>query len=310
ENVFSEPTQTLTNEIDGASFLLATNVSSLDSGEESTFVDEIEIGETTIASQFGENAKIKMEYSSHDEGSLEQQFEVEMEDQTTECLTRTMDVLKNQSLPFKCENCDALFCNVRQLNNHRRNHQLEMCPICKKTIIARYLKEHIALNHPKSDALLQKRIYKCNQCEKLFYCKTLLIDHQRNHQTKECPFCKQMVKLRVLNMHIARKHSAHVSRREASCTFSCDQCDKSFASKPLLVDHQRDHRSKNCPVCSVKVLARCLKKHMARKHPSGGSNEKVNQSYICDHCDKTFSNKRSFIAHLTKHQQVDEGTVI
>uniref|UniRef100_A0A8W7PYN3 C2H2-type domain-containing protein n=1 Tax=Anopheles coluzzii TaxID=1518534 RepID=A0A8W7PYN3_ANOCL len=308
ENDPTEPLpQTMADGTVNESYLLAaSNVHSTESAGESLFVSEIEIGATTIASQFEENVQIKREYSSTDEGSMEQQLMTD--DHTTEHFTRTTDA-ENQSLPFGCEYCDASFVNLRQLNNHRRNHQLDMCPVCKKTIVARYLKEHVALNHPKSDALPQKRIYKCDQCEKLFYCKTLLIDHQRNHQTKECPYCKQMVKLRVLNMHIARKHSAIVSQTE-HCTFPCDQCDRAFGTKALLVDHQRDHLSKNCPECGVKVLARCLKKHMARKHPPGGLGVKASRSYQCEQCDKTYSNKRTLIVHQAKHQTADEGKVV
>uniref|UniRef100_A0A182SBS9 C2H2-type domain-containing protein n=1 Tax=Anopheles maculatus TaxID=74869 RepID=A0A182SBS9_9DIPT len=209
---------------------------------------------------------------------------------------------ENQNLPFRCEYCELSFFNTRQLNNHRRNHQLEECPVCKKTTIARYMKEHIALNHPQANVLPEKRLYKCDQCEKIFYCKTLLIDHQRNHQTKECPFCKQLIKSRVLSMHIARKHSASVPPSDRG-PFRCDQCVKTFVTKPQLVDHQRDHVVKNCPVCSVKLLARCMKKHMARKHPPDGGNRGLVRLFQCEQCDKSYSHKRSLALHQTNHGQ-------
>uniref|UniRef100_A0A182PJZ9 C2H2-type domain-containing protein n=1 Tax=Anopheles epiroticus TaxID=199890 RepID=A0A182PJZ9_9DIPT len=282
--------------------MLPTYVSSCDSADEPRFIDEIEIGATTISTQYG-NFPIKMEYSSNDEGSLEHELLTEDQNTSHHATTREAD-----SLSLTCEYCQESFDNIRQLNNHRRNHQLETCPICTETLIARYLKEHMARSHSKSVALPQKRIYKCDQCDKLFPAKTLLIDHQRNHQTKECPFCKQMVKQRALNMHIARKHPTSVSKQETG-TFMCDLCDKSFVSKPLLAEHQRDHLTKHCPECGVELLARCLKKHMARKHSPSGLSGKVSRSYQCDRCDKTFSQKRSLVCHQAKHQSAVEGNV-
>ena len=67
--------QTIADGTVSESYLLAaSNVHSTESAGESSFVSEIEIGATTIASQFEENVQIKREYSSNDEGSLEQQL--------------------------------------------------------------------------------------------------------------------------------------------------------------------------------------------------------------------------------------------
>ncbi|XP_053663901.1 zinc finger protein 62 [Anopheles marshallii] len=279
--------------------------SRVDTGDYS-FVDEIEIGETTIVSSLGEPVEVKMEYISSDETSVEQNIQHGNISSISEEQNKSHPAvanMENEKLPFKCDYCESSFSNTRQLSNHRRNHQLQECPVCRKTIIFRYLKEHIALNHPKAGMLSDKRLYKCNQCDKIFHCKTLLIDHQRNHKSKECPVCKQMIKLRVLNMHMARKHSAHVPLSERHA-FECDQCDKSFVSKPQLVDHQRDHMVKHCPVCGTKLLARCLKKHMARKHPSGGGNDNLVRLYKCEWCEKSYANKSSLVLHQANHEQM------
>ena len=76
ENDPTEPLpQTMADGTVSESYLLtASNVHSTDSAGESLFVSEIEIGATTIASQFEENVQIKREYSSTDEGSMEQQL--------------------------------------------------------------------------------------------------------------------------------------------------------------------------------------------------------------------------------------------
>ncbi|XP_052895836.1 zinc finger protein 182-like [Anopheles moucheti] len=283
-----------------------TNAHTRDDTGEYSFVDEIEIGETTIVSSLGEHVEVKMEYISSDESSVEQKIHDGNKTSSREAQNKphtAVTNMENKKLPYKCEFCESSFFNTRQLSNHRRNHQLEECPVCRKTIIFRYLKEHIALNHPKADILSDKRLYKCDQCEKIFHCKTLLIDHQRNHQTKECPICKQMIKLRVLNMHMARKHSAHVPLSERHA-FQCDQCDKSFVSKPQLVDHQRDHMVKNCPECGTKIMARCLKKHMARKHPPGGGNDNMVRLYKCEWCEKSYANKSSLLFHQANHEQM------
>uniref|UniRef100_A0A182R6X8 C2H2-type domain-containing protein n=1 Tax=Anopheles funestus TaxID=62324 RepID=A0A182R6X8_ANOFN len=287
----------------------ATNADTEEDTMDYSFVDEIEIGETTIVSSLGEHVQVKLEYISNDETSVEQKIQGANissihEDRRITAAANMERLQENKKLPFKCDYCELSFFNTRQLSNHRRNHRLEECPVCKKTVIVRYLKEHIALNHPKTDVLPDKRLYKCDQCEKIFHCKTLLIDHQRNHQTKECPICKQVIKLRSLNMHIARKHSANVSLSERHA-FQCDQCDKSFVSKPHLVDHQRDHTVKSCPVCNVKILARCLKKHMARKHPPGGGNVSLVRLYKCEWCEKSYANKRSLVSHQANHEQME-----
>uniref|UniRef100_A0A182WCG5 C2H2-type domain-containing protein n=1 Tax=Anopheles minimus TaxID=112268 RepID=A0A182WCG5_9DIPT len=287
---------------------LTANVHATDGTADFSFTDEIEIGETTVVSSLGEHVQVKLEYIAHDEASVEQKIQatnvpsIREDRNITHATVTSMERLQeNKELPFKCDFCESSFFNTRQLNNHRRNHQLEECPVCRKTIIFRYLKEHIALNHPKADILPDKRLYKCDQCDKIFHCKTLLIDHQRNHQTKECPVCKQMIKLRVLAMHMARKHSANVPLAERHA-FQCDQCEKTFVTKPHLVDHQRDHMVKSCPVCSVKLLARCLKKHMARKHPPGGGKVELVRLYKCEWCEKSYSNKRSLVFHQTNHK--------
>ncbi|XP_035906029.1 zinc finger protein 37 homolog [Anopheles stephensi] len=290
-------------------YALPPNTHSMDGvGREYSFVDEIEIGETRMMSSIGhEHVQVKLEYNSNDEMSVEPNVPAGSlssirEDRKSPhtAAPNTERLQENRNLPFPCEYCELSFYNTRQLNNHRRNHQLEECPVCKKTTIARYMKEHIALNHPQASVLPEKRTYKCDQCDKIFYCKTLLIDHRRNHQTKECPVCGQLVKSRVLSMHIARKHSAPSERG----TFRCDQCDKTCASKAQLADHQRDHLVKNCTVCNVRILARCMKKHMARKHPpDGGNRSLVRSSFQCEWCDKAYSNKRSLALHQMNHPE-------
>ncbi|CAL4079637.1 unnamed protein product, partial [Meganyctiphanes norvegica] len=54
-----------------------------------------------------------------------------------------------------------------------------------------------------------KQEWVCNQCDKYFRAKSLLITHQRTH-TGEKPY-------------------------------QCNQCDKSFRTKSLLITHQRKH---------------------------------------------------------------------
>jgi len=115
-----------------------------------------------------------------------------------------------------------------------------------------------------------------------------------SRQAHLCPYCRKVLKSRhSLNMHISVVHLA-------AKKFSCDDCEKQFATKADLMKHQKathDVAGKElvkCSICNESFKSSYLKRHKYYKHPPN------NLPKHCSECGKEFKSREIMLKHIKK----------
>ena len=209
-------------------------------------------------------------------------------------MQRTLDKHMKSSHYFECDSCNETFTKLDQLSNHKKDiHNIfdeefkSRCDICDIVFKEpKKLKDHIEVVH-------ESMRLTCNYCndDKMFAGK------------------------RSLQLHIAGMHK---DRNE----IKCHNCEKTFPRKNALQRHIRDvHENKcekECHICN-KTFKRPyrLTEHLATVH-NFVENDKIAsdqhygvtrngriKKYICDICEKAFSQSANLNTHKKwKHSQM------
>lgn len=152
--------------------------------------------------------------------------------------------------------------------------------------------------------------FNCPKCDGHFYMeKHHFQDHLKSHfPTTEifiCDYCSKFTKRKTIILHHMQKHCATTivtaakSPRTKCKQFICDACNKTFRDKYTLSMHvTRGHnREWRCPYCKDDAIfanSNDLRQHKNDVH--GGNH------FACDHCAKTFSERKIFKRHLDTHK--------
>nr|XP_014338136.1 PREDICTED: zinc finger protein 25 [Bos mutus] len=165
-----------------------------------------------------------------------------------------------------------------------------------------------------------EKTYKCNECGKAFYQKSILIIHEHTHskdkpgeceksvsqngdltrqpktptreKTYECKECKKTF------YHLSSL-SRHLRTHAGEKPYECNQCEKSFYQKPHLMEHQKTHTGEKPFECTECGKFFYVKAYLM-VHQKTHTGEKP---YECKECRKSFSQK----SHLTVHQRTHTG---
>ncbi|XP_053673558.1 zinc finger protein 808-like [Anopheles nili] len=192
------------------------------------------------------------------------------------------------------------------------------CDVCAKSFASKHsLNEHKNVIHGLKQSNDQK--LQCDQCEKVCASKTQLTNHLRIHNVKQCPVCYKSVPIPSFKRHVAVHSGAflcdvcsksftrkktldehklikHGSTVVNDGKLKCDQCDKVCVTKVQLMNHQRVHQLKKCPICSKSIPVNNLPVHVKAHTPC----------FSCDICDKSFTRKSS----LNDHKKTQHATNI
>ena len=149
----------------------------------------------------------------------------------------------------------------------------------------------------------------CEICGKSFTIKSVLKNHLKCHSTErdfKCHICEKAFKFKP---HLMTHFRIHENRN-----FMCNVCLQTFASETDFEVHFQTHAGKSsdrCPFCELSF--RHLKIHMRiheedsriplKKDDSRSQIKLVQKYYICDLCQRSFSQ----IGHLRRHALTHTG---
>lgn len=203
--------------------------------------------------------------------------------------------------PYKCEelNCCMRFPDADSLLAHGKTHRKKtpklkstepvkfQCEKCAQFYATPwYLKTHLETVHKE----IAYEDFNCPICTKVCKGEAALKRHKRRaHMTPHqvCHICGKSIKASQMNLH---------QLRHGDKTFACPFCDKMFAIKMALVEHERIHNGKKpypCQHCGKGFSQAGSRRIHERLH----TNERP---YVCEFCGKAFTSGGMLNVHKKK----------
>ncbi|CAH2093006.1 unnamed protein product [Euphydryas editha] len=170
---------------------------------------------------------------------------------------------QDKSLPYTCVYCNRKFARPHEKVKHERIHTGEKphsCLICGKSFRVSYCLTLHMRTHTGA------RPYACPHCNKRFKAHSVYNHHLLTHsevRAYKCPFCPKAFKTSV---QLAGHKNSHTK------PFSCQQCNRPFASLYAVRVHMEIHSRQNslkfaCPLCGATYArAFALKDHVKQAH--------------------------------------------
>lgn len=192
-------------------------------------------------------------------------------------------VTKSNEKPYTtCNVCTISFPNRSLLNLHQKtiHHRQFECYVCHKS----FNRKSNLITHSRSHTNIKP--FRCKYCSLSFVRTTELLKHAIFHTGDTRNQCRQC-KLVLSSQERLEKHK---KTHAVSANFQCHMCGANgFESKKILSAHIRLHTK----VCDKKCNRSSL---------TDVNKDKVDQQpFACTICEKLFSRKSNFMAHLKRH---------
>ncbi|XP_050419627.1 oocyte zinc finger protein XlCOF26-like [Adelges cooleyi] len=223
----------------------------------------------------------------------------------------------NGNVKYNCTICKTVFkskknCFYHLTCNGTGVKKSLICPQCNKVFkIQSHLDYHV-LTHSGI------RPYKCTNCDKCFFTKSKMIEHQVVHSVRShfCALCsKGFKRKRSLEVHMEshviekpfqcttclrffknkqclKKH--HIRKHSGTKAYSCDVCNRKFSLKDALVSHEKTHTCSTqfaCYLCNQRFREkRYLQRHLSTHNKNNVMN--------CPMCMKEFTRKDNLDRHV------------
>ncbi|KAJ0174595.1 hypothetical protein K1T71_009703 [Dendrolimus kikuchii] len=170
---------------------------------------------------------------------------------------------QDKALPYNCLYCYRRFARPHEKVKHERIHTGEKphsCEICGKSFRVSYCLTLHMRTHTGA------RPYACPHCPKRFKAHSVYNHHLLTHsevRAYKCPFCPKAFKTAV---QLAGHKNSHTK------PFSCQQCNRPFASLYAVRIHTETHARQNnlkfsCLLCGASYArAFALKDHVKQVH--------------------------------------------
>nr|XP_026495832.1 zinc finger protein 2-like isoform X1 [Vanessa tameamea] len=170
---------------------------------------------------------------------------------------------QDKSLPYTCLYCNRKFARPHEKVKHERIHTGEKphsCEICGKSFRVSYCLTLHMRTHTGA------RPYACPHCNKRFKAHSVYNHHLLTHsevRAYKCPYCPKAFKTSV---QLAGHKNSHTK------PFSCQQCNRPFASLYAVRVHMEIHSRQNslkfsCSMCGASYArAFALKDHIKQVH--------------------------------------------
>ncbi|XP_020801310.1 transcription factor grauzone [Drosophila serrata] len=140
-------------------------------------------------------------------------------------------------------------------------------------------------------------------CNKKFYKRSFLTDHIDRHADPEKFKCTQCDK-RFADKQCLRNHELLKHQPEEEKTFMCEQCPKRYTKQYLLDQHRVIHKERNvvCDICERRFPNQSLLcTHVKMVHGNYGT--------MCDICAQVIRGRAAFQRHQLEHAGVTEPKV-
>ena len=206
------------------------------------------------------------------------------------------EIVNTNKKAFKCNKCEKTFTFRCYLERHSRScigFTPFQCEICKKFFTeADKLANHTCRHEKPQSKSKTKEAWKCNNCEKLFTCKSHLKSHSKSCTPTpyQCELCKKFFK-------DADKLAIHIRRHAGESPYKCDICGKVFNQSHNLTIHRRYHTGEKpyqCDVCGQSFVSQTHLITHKRKHTG-------EKPYECKVCGKSFARSSQLKAHSAIH---------
>ena len=215
---------------------------------------------------------------------------------------------KHSNVVYMCNeaDCQLVFTSIGDFNTHNNLHKDQLqCPICQR----RFYKKSALTTHISSVHEKEKKFY-CNECDKGFFRKKDLKNHEQLHSGKSnynCDICnKSFSHISNLNRH----KRLHTNIK----LYCCNICNKRFTQSSTLQRHKRIHKSETrakCTICDKSVFSvNELKSHLLKVHNIQHEHLHKNWSrtYYCYNCGEQFEMKIDLNTHKVQCDNLNETT--
>ncbi|XP_065371133.1 zinc finger protein 501-like [Calliphora vicina] len=230
--------------------------------------------------------------------------------------------------PVKCNDCDKIFENSRQLNRHLRSahvpEELQVqCLQCEAKFARRHnMLAHLRLFHkidnieelelattnttfcdnPMATNTSPKKRFLCTLCGLTFNSQYCLNIHFRRHTGEKpykCEFCDRAY-IRLCDVQVHRR--SHTGEKP----YKCHLCEKAFSRANKLKIHIRSHTNERPYKCTQCEKAFKQSKHL-NEHMRTHTGERP---YRCGVCQSTFTQSNSLRSHqiTQKHLEATNTT--
>lgn len=198
--------------------------------------------------------------------------------------------------PFNCDICDKSFKFNFEVTKHKKichsgPQPREICDLCGKSILCRSLQAHLR-SHDKGT------FYKCDYCEKGYYCQETLKQHVKHkHTNKDCHY-KLLCSICGRKVISPKDLKIHMMSHTQEKSYQCQQCDKRYKTPGALLTHVRytheDKRPFPCNVCFKAFHTKVILQNHMRTHTG-------ERPFSCTVCGRAFGSKSILKTHMKTH---------
>jgi KRAB domain-containing zinc finger protein len=201
---------------------------------------------------------------------------------------------------FPCRFCNFVTKTKDNLTRHSKKHLAQLPHVCQ--ICDRGFTEKCNLTFHMQSHSADKQ-FLCDDCGKAFRARNSLLVHKRVHIGNRPYKCKHCQQTFTTNSTRKEHEKLHMNKK----SYMCDVCGSSFNQRCGLYTHKLTHHNGDpaqiCTDCGRAFKTQNhLRVHFVAKHLKLEDVESFGfKVYVCEVCQKLFSDKCDLNSHMNKH---------
>ena len=207
----------------------------------------------------------------------------------------------NQQKDHECKICGKMFILKAKMVEHVKSHTNPKPKICEKCgkgfSTTATLNDHVANVHVEN----RDKLFQCSKCPKKFLRSSSLRYHMRSTHDATVSFpcltCNKTFKQKV---HLKAHERMHSNRRD----FKCEVCSAAFNRESSLYTHTKTHGKAYTHFCAT-----CKKGfHEKRKLLEHENTHSGFKPFACSYCDYRCASKSNLPKHMKIHRKDTSNT--